>query len=148
MKKLLNDNWNYIILFTIILILFIIYYSNSENYLNLNLNSIPHENIPIKIIDNFISESECDQLINLASNRFEKSRVFVENNDRIIDIDSRTSSNTYFIRGENEIIRSIEKKISAMLNIRIEQIEPIQIVRYTKGQQYKYHHDYFKYQYK
>jgi prolyl 4-hydroxylase len=97
---------------------------------------------PIKIYDNFISNEDCDQLLKIAQGRFIDSTVYVSNQGEV-DKSARSSSNVYFSRAENDIISKIENKVSNMLNIKLDQIEPLQIVKYEKGQQYKYHYDFF-----
>ena len=98
--------------------------------------------MPIKIYDNFINQDECDKLIKLSEGKFIQSSIY-ESNKGIIDTKSRSSSNSYFTRGENSLIKKIENKVTNLLNIKLDQIEPLQIVKYEKGQEYKYHYDYF-----
>jgi prolyl 4-hydroxylase len=97
---------------------------------------------PIQVFDNFITADECDELLKLKEGKYTKSKVYSENKE-YIDNTSRTSSNSYFFKSENDLIKKIENKVVNMLNIKLEQIEPLQIVKYEKGEQYKYHHDYF-----
>jgi len=96
----------------------------------------------IQLLDDFISPSICDELIQLAKPRFKTSTVY-STNQGSVDMNARSSSCAYFKRGENELIKSIESQVASLLAIDLKQIEPLQIVRYEKGQQYKYHYDYF-----
>jgi len=111
--------------------------SHKEKFSNLLI-----ETRPIQLIDDFISSNVCDELIELAKPRFKTSTVYLTNQGSV-DTNSRSSSCAYFKRGENELIKSIESKVASLLSIDLKQIEPLQIVRYEKGQQYKYHYDYF-----
>lgn len=97
---------------------------------------------PIKVYDNFITSYECDELIKLSEGRYKESTVYT-NNAGYLDKKSRTSSNVFFKKSENNLIKKIENKVMKMLNINYDQIEPLQIVKYQKGQEYKYHYDYF-----
>jgi prolyl 4-hydroxylase len=106
-----------------------------------NSNNLIQPN-PIQLIDEFLSPDVCDKLIELSNSRFTKSTIYASNRGEV-DTNARSSSCAYFNRGENEIIKSIEDKVCSMLSIDKKQIEPLQIVKYEKGQQYKYHHDYF-----
>jgi prolyl 4-hydroxylase len=99
-------------------------------------------NKPIHLLDNFISSSICDELVELAKPRFKTSTVY-STNQGSVDMSARSSSCSYFKRGENDLIKSIESQVASLLSIDLKQIEPLQIVRYEKGQQYKYHYDYF-----
>jgi len=135
----------WIIIFGLILFL-VIYYDLTkckplENF-NTQTNTLIANSNPISLIDNFISGNECDQLVKLAKNRFVTSTVY-STNTGAIDRSARSSSCAYFKRGENDLIKSIENKVANSLNINLNQIEPLQIVKYEKGQEYKYHYDYF-----
>jgi prolyl 4-hydroxylase len=56
---------------------------------------------------------------------------------------SRTSSGTHFERGESELIGRIEQRISEPTGHPVENGEPIQVLHYTPGAEYKPHFDYF-----
>ena len=98
---------------------------------------------PINMYDNFINKNDCDKLIKLSEGKFIQSSVYGSNKG-FIDTNARTSSNAYFKRGENSLIKNIENKVCDLLNIKLDQIEPLQIARYERGQEYKYHYDYFE----
>ena len=49
----------------------------------------------------------------------------------------------FFQESENEIVTRVEKRVSTIMNIPIEHGEGMQILRYTPGQEYKAHYDYF-----
>ena len=55
----------------------------------------------------------------------------------------RTSSGTHFERAENELVARIERRISELLGVPVENGEPIQILHYTPGAEYRPHWDYF-----
>lgn len=55
----------------------------------------------------------------------------------------RTSSSMYFQENETDLITTIEKRVSSIMNIPIEHGEGIQILKYTPGQEYKSHFDFF-----
>jgi prolyl 4-hydroxylase len=139
----------WLIIFGIIILLAIFYDCTSSKTKslekfdsNVKVNALITNSNPINIIDNFISNDECDKLIQMANNRFVTSTVYTTNTGTV-DTSARSSSCYYFKRDENELIKSIEDKVASSLNINLNQIEPLQIVKYEKGQQYKYHHDYF-----
>jgi hypothetical protein len=77
-----------------------------------------------------------------SASGFKTSTVY-STNQGSVDMSARSSSCSYFKRGENDLIKSIESQVASLLSIDLKQIEPLQIVRYEKGQQYKYHYDYF-----
>jgi hypothetical protein len=99
---------------------------------------------PYKIIENFLTEKECDDLINLSKNKYVRSRI--GSNRNMLDDNIRTSKTVYYDKkNTNKLIFDIEKKIINLLNININQLENIQITKYEKNQFYKKHHDYIIY---
>jgi prolyl 4-hydroxylase len=135
----------WIVMFGIIILLAICHdYFKTKSLENFdsNTNTLITNSNPINIIDNFITSDNCDKLIQMAKNRFVTSTVY-STNTGAVDTSARSSSCAYFKRDENDIIKSIENKVASELNISLNQIEPLQIVKYEKGQEYKYHYDYF-----
>jgi prolyl 4-hydroxylase len=93
----------------------------------------------ILILDNVLSFTECDALIDLASNRMKRAKI--GGSHAVSDI--RTSSNMFFEESENEMIEKIETRVSELMNIPISHAEPLQILHYKTGEQYHPHFDYF-----
>lgn len=97
----------------------------------------------IVLFGNLLSGEECEQLVEASRKKLERSTVV---NAATGDYDvhpDRTSSGTHFERGENELIRRIERRISEVIDYPVENGEPIQILHYTAGTEYKPHYDYF-----
>lgn len=97
----------------------------------------------VVVIDDFLSASECDLLIDSADNKFFAAGVVDNATGQSIQHADRTSMNASFARGENEIVRLIERRVAELVNWPVEHGEPIQILRYKDGGQYKAHFDYF-----
>ncbi|TDL72086.1 2OG-Fe(II) oxygenase [Rhodococcus qingshengii] len=93
----------------------------------------------IVILGNVMSVEECDELIKLSKDKMHRSKIGVTHEVNEI----RTSTSMYFQENENDIITKIEKRISSIMNIPIEHGEGIQILKYTPGQEYKAHFDFF-----
>ncbi|MGE7906449.1 2OG-Fe(II) oxygenase [Peribacillus sp. NPDC094092] len=93
----------------------------------------------IVILGNVLSEEECDGLIELSKDRMNRSKIGIKHEVNEI----RTSSSMFFQENENDIITKIEKRISTIMNIPIEHGDGIQILKYTPGQEYKAHFDFF-----
>ncbi|MED4402678.1 2OG-Fe(II) oxygenase [Metabacillus fastidiosus] len=93
----------------------------------------------IVILGNVLSDEECDELIRLSKDKMNRSKIGATHEVNEI----RTSSSMYFQENENDIITKIEKRISSIMNIPIEHGEGIQILKYTPGQEYKAHFDFF-----
>ena len=53
----------------------------------------------------------------------------------------RTSTFKWFAKTENKTISVVEKKAADFVGLSVENVEPLQLVAYTKGQYFKEHHD-------
>jgi len=93
----------------------------------------------IVILGNVLSNEECDELIKLSKDKMQRSKI---GKTREID-DLRTSSSMFLQESKNETVARVEKRISTIMNIPIEHGEGIQILKYTPGQEYKAHYDFF-----
>lgn len=97
----------------------------------------------IVLFANLLSPEECDRMIELSRDKLERSSV-VNADTGAYDIHPhRTSRGTYFNRGENELVRRIEARIAELVQFPLENGEPIQILHYEPGGEYKPHFDYF-----
>ncbi|KAK8643020.1 hypothetical protein V6N13_012337 [Hibiscus sabdariffa] len=92
---------------------------------------------------NFLSKEECEYLIKLAKPHMAKSTVVDNETGRSKDSRVRTSSGTFLKRGQDRIVRDIEKRIADYSFIPVEHGEGLQILRYEVGQKYDAHFDYF-----
>ncbi|MGZ9076161.1 MAG: 2OG-Fe(II) oxygenase [Burkholderiaceae bacterium] len=97
----------------------------------------------VVLFGNLLSDEECDLLISLSRDKLERSSV-VNASTGAYDIHPhRTSSGTYFKRGENELLQRVERRIAELVECPVEQGEPIQVLHYEPGGEYKPHFDYF-----
>lgn len=91
----------------------------------------------IKIIDNVLTEIECNRLVQMGmKNGLVKAGTLGENNN------SRTANNTW-IWESNELTTKIENIVEKESGLPIENQEKIHIVKYDVGGEYKPHHDFF-----
>lgn len=97
----------------------------------------------VVLFGNLLSDEECDLLVDLSRDRLQRSSVVNENTGAYDVHPHRTSSGTYFKRGENELLRRIETRIAELVDCPVEQGEPIQVLHYQPGGEYKPHFDYF-----
>lgn len=91
----------------------------------------------IVVLENVLSDEECESLIELSKDSMKRSKIGASREVNNI----RTSSGTFL--EENEIVAKIEKRVSSIMNIPIEHGEGLHILKYTPGQEYKAHYDYF-----
>ncbi|CAI0453710.1 unnamed protein product [Linum tenue] len=91
----------------------------------------------------FLSDAECDHLIELAKDSLEKSMVADNDSGKSIESEVRTSSGTFLSKYQDEVVAAIEQRIAAWTFLPVENGEAIQILRYELGQKYEPHFDYF-----
>ena len=97
----------------------------------------------VVLFGDLLSADECELLIEQSRSKLERSSV-VNTSTGAYDIHPhRTSSGTYFRRGENDLISRIERRIAELVDCPVERGEPIQILHYQRGGEYKPHFDYF-----
>ncbi|CAH0264487.1 hypothetical protein SRABI96_03517 [Peribacillus sp. Bi96] len=93
----------------------------------------------IVVLGSVLSDEECDELIRLSKDKLHRSKI--GDSHEVNEI--RTSSGMFFQENESDIITRIEKRISSIMNIPIEHGDGIQILKYSPGQEYKAHFDFF-----
>ena len=97
----------------------------------------------VVLFDGLLSADECDKMIRLSRDKLQRSTVV---NAATGDYDvhpDRTSRGTHFQRGENPLVRRIERRIGELIGHPVEHGEPIQILHYTPGAEYRPHFDFF-----
>jgi prolyl 4-hydroxylase len=97
----------------------------------------------IVLFGNLLSLEECDAMVEYSSRKLQRSTVVNAKTGAYDVHPDRTSSGTHFERAENEVVARIERRISDLLGVPVENGEPIQILHYTPGAEYKPHWDYF-----
>lgn len=97
----------------------------------------------VVLFDDLLSHDECDELVRQASVKLERSTVVNAQTGAYDVHPDRTSSGTHFQRGETDLVRRIERRISELVGSPVEHGEPIQVLHYTPGAEYKPHFDYF-----
>nr|GEV58293.1 probable prolyl 4-hydroxylase 10 [Tanacetum cinerariifolium] len=95
------------------------------------------------VYHNFLSQDECEHLINLAKPHMEKSTVVDNDTGKSKDSRVRTSSGTFLARGVDETVTAIEKRIADFTFLPVENGEGLQVLHYEVGQKYEPHYDYF-----
>jgi prolyl 4-hydroxylase len=97
----------------------------------------------IVVIGNFLSDEECDSLIEGAKPRLARSlTVETQTGGEELNAD-RTSNGMFYTRAENELIARIERRLAQLTRWPVENGEGLQILHYRPGAEYKPHYDYF-----
>ncbi|MCX6991504.1 MAG: 2OG-Fe(II) oxygenase [Chlamydiae bacterium] len=94
--------------------------------------------------DQFLTDEECDHLIQLSLPFLTRSAVMNDNNSgRAVHTD-RTSSGAYIYPDmQDEVVKSIQKRIAEITSIPEAHGELMNVLHYDIGQEYKPHFDYF-----
>jgi prolyl 4-hydroxylase len=97
----------------------------------------------VVVLGNLLSAEECDALIESARPQLARSlTVATKTGGEELNPD-RTSSGTFFARGQTPEVARIEARIARLLNWPVENGEGLQVLHYRPGAEYKPHYDYF-----
>jgi prolyl 4-hydroxylase len=97
----------------------------------------------IILFGDLLAPDECDALVQMSKGKLARSNVVNRQTGRYDVHPDRTSEGAYFQRGENELVARIERRIAELTSCPLERGEPIQVLRYQPGAEYKPHFDYF-----
>lgn len=97
----------------------------------------------VLLFGDLLAPQECESLISMSRGKLQRSNVVDRQTGHYEHHPDRTSEGTHFRRGENALIETIETRIACLTGCPVEQGEPIQILHYGPGHEYKPHFDYF-----
>ena len=100
-----------------------------------------------RIFEDFLTEDQCIDLIEMSRNRLEKSLAWDVKEGKSVPDDYRNSEQTFYQVSENDLVKQIEQKIADVTGAPIENGEGLQVVHYRPGGFYKPHWDFFDPQY-
>ena len=95
------------------------------------------------VYEGFLTEEECDHMLELSQGRLTKSGVVDVATGGSTTSDIRTSTGTFIARKRDDVIARIEKRIELWSHVPETHGEAFQVLRYQHGQEYKAHFDYF-----
>jgi prolyl 4-hydroxylase len=95
------------------------------------------------LFGDLLAPEECEELIEMSRGKLARSSVVNAATGNYDVHPHRTSSGTHFNRGENPLIQRIERRVSELVQHPVERGEPLQILHYQPGGEYKPHYDYF-----
>lgn len=98
----------------------------------------------IQFFGGLLTAAECAELIELSRPKMARSGIVNPRTGAFEANPVRTSSDTHFQRNENELIARIERRIAALTDHPAENGEPIQILHYAPGAEYRPHFDFFE----
>lgn len=96
------------------------------------------------LMEDFLTVEECDHLIARARPHLQPSTIVAPDTWELQLDEGRTSLGTFFPKNSDDpIMRGIEKRIAEWTLLPEENGEPLQVLQYTQGGEYKPHYDYF-----
>ncbi len=114
---------------------------NEKKCLNYMIkNNMKREDF-ITVFENFISDEECDKIIELAKPNMVRSEVVTKEKDKNTISNIRTSSQVFIDKNEDPILMNLAEKVSKVTGISTDLQEQIQILNYKEGQRYLEHYD-------
>lgn len=96
----------------------------------------------IRTASNFLTDEECDYLARRAEPRLQPTMVIDRATGRSIYHPVRRSDSMHFgVSNEDLVVSAINRRIAAASGTVTEQGEPLQLLRYGPGGEFKPHHD-------
>lgn len=95
----------------------------------------------VVMLEHFLTDAECDELVALAQNRLDPAQVICNETGNGILSPSRIAEVLAFSGSEYPLTRRIEARIEALTHWPSHHFHPIQLIRYVVGGEYKPHHD-------
>lgn len=93
----------------------------------------------------FLTQEECDYLVRSAEPRLQPSLVIDRATGRSLSHPDRRSDGAFFGVGhEDLVVNAINRRIAAASGTRPDQAEPLQILRYGPGDEFRPHFDFVK----
>jgi len=118
----------------------------SKNFIKLKdgeVRIVSKTNKPfICYLEDVLTSRQCDELIKISATKVQQSKVFNQQGEPDVS-EFRTSSSTHFDRNESEFLKQVDDRLCEIINYKPEDTEPLQVLRYQAGQEYKPHTDYF-----
>jgi prolyl 4-hydroxylase len=93
-------------------------------------------------LQNILSLEEANYFIELGE-KYKTESILTRDHNKLVDTNRRNSSTAYLTKGMNDIVEKVEKRISDLLDVHYNRIEPLQIIVYEKDQYFKPHLDTF-----
>ncbi|MBN8755671.1 MULTISPECIES: 2OG-Fe(II) oxygenase [unclassified Variovorax] len=93
-------------------------------------------------LGNVVDAEECKAVIEMARPRLKPSTLVDPMSGRDVVSDKRASWGMFFRLGENELIARLDRRLSTLMNLPLENGEGLQLLYYPTGAGSEPHHDY------
>ncbi|HUH56093.1 MAG TPA: 2OG-Fe(II) oxygenase [Rhodanobacter sp.] len=97
----------------------------------------------IAVLDQVLSDEECDELIRRSANTLQRSTTVDPVNGGYEVIAARSSEGTFFPVNADDFIAQLDRRIAELMNCPVENGEGLQVLHYGEGGEYQPHFDYF-----
>src|SRR5262249_3478766 len=96
----------------------------------------------VAVLDGVLDPHECDELITLAMPRLAPSTIVDPASGKDTVSMTRTSEGMFFGLEENELVARIDRRVSKLMNLPVENGEGLQVLRYPEGAVSMPHYDF------
>jgi len=97
----------------------------------------------LRVIEKFASGDECEWLIDRAGDRLHRATVVDDAGLMTVEA-ARTNSGFEFLLADMDlVIEALRLRISAATRLPLPLFEPVQVLHYAPGEQFRPHHDFF-----
>jgi prolyl 4-hydroxylase len=96
----------------------------------------------VALFPRLFSAGECDHLVEVAAPNFEQSMVYGIDSPDYVDPIRTSEGSTMHDLIEDPAIHAMNRRLAAAAGVTVEQAEPLLILRYGVGQQYRNHFDF------
>ena len=91
--------------------------------------------------DDYLSDHECERIIELARPKLERATVVAEDGNEISDV--RTNDYMFLKHNVDPVICEVVNRVAELVELPANNAEDLQVVHYDEGQEYKPHQDAF-----
>jgi len=103
-----------------------------------------YERPPLLVLADVLDAEECAELIELSRPRLTPSTFVDPGSGRDVVSEERTSFGMFFRLGENALVARLDRRISALMQLPLENGEGFQVLRYLPGAQASPHFDFLQ----
>ena len=94
------------------------------------------------VLGNVVDAEECKAIIEMARPRLKPSTLVDPMSGRDVVSDKRASWGMFFRPGENDLVARLDRRLSALMNLPLENGEGLQVLHYPTGAGSEPHYDY------
>ena len=115
---------------------------------NMNYQSFGFQQVcdspEVYVCDHFLSDAECDHIINLAHPHLARSTVVDVKGPNGLTDQSRTSRGMFISRySKDKVVKRVCERIAHVTGVPQQNCEDIQVLHYDVGAEYRPHYDFF-----